>query len=52
MSRSQTPPPPLDYFSSRRPTFGDDRVTVVLDPLELELAGLDATLAELLFDRY
>jgi len=45
-------PPPMDYFSTRRPEFGPHRVAICLGPLEVEIAGLDDALAEFLFDRY
>ena len=52
MPRSQTAPPPLDYFGKARPAFGDERLTISLEPLQLELTGLDEPLRELLFERY
>jgi hypothetical protein len=42
----------MEFFGEARPAAGDDRVVVTLGPLEVDLAGLDRTLADTLFERY
>jgi hypothetical protein len=42
----------MDYFTARRPQAGPHRVALQLGPLEIEIAGLDEAMAELLFERY
>jgi hypothetical protein len=42
----------MEYFAAERPAAGPRRVAVSLDPLEVEIAGLDDALAELLLERY
>lgn len=45
-------PPPLDYFGTPRPEAGPHRVALRLEPLEIQLAGLDEAMARLLLERY
>jgi len=45
-------PPPMEYFAPPRPPAGDETVALRLGSLEIELAGLDAGLARLVYDRY
>lgn len=42
----------MEFFDAPRPAAGDDRFALRLGPLDIELAGLDADLARLLYDRY
>jgi hypothetical protein len=42
----------MEYFAARRPEAGRHRVALRLGPLEVEIAGLDDAMAELLFERY
>jgi hypothetical protein len=42
----------MEYFATRRPEAGPHRVALRLGPLEVEIAGLDDALAEMLFGRY
>lgn len=51
MPRPQNPPP-MEYFAEPHPPAGNCHVTLDLDPLQVEIAGLDEQLAESLFARY
>ena len=42
----------MDFLAAPRRTAGRRRVAVVLGPLEVEIAGLDDALADMLYERY
>jgi len=45
-------PPPQEFFDERRPAAGSQRIALQLDPLVLEIEGLDRELALRLSERY
>jgi len=51
MPRPSTPPSPT-FFEKPRPAAGSEKVVIRLESLELEIAGLDGALADLLRRRY
>jgi hypothetical protein len=52
MVHRPTHPPAPEYFDAERPAFGTRTVTVRLEPLDIELRGLDDALADMLYERY
>lgn len=45
-------PPAMEFFTEQRPAMGDRSVALCMGPLEIEISGLDETLAETLLRRY
>jgi len=45
-------PPAMEFFEQPRRSAGEQRIALTLGPLELELSGLDSSLADTLHQRY
>ncbi len=47
-----TAPPPFEFFDRDRPAGGDGRAAIAIGPIEIELRGLEASLARTLDERF